>query len=158
MKNFPLKNVKRYLWAFPLAVVSLVGFALSGLSHPAAVGGANGGEAALAAAVTLSQTTRGVAFYTAAINSDGSIASCFNCVPGNTFRLGVGQYQVDFGQNVQATNGWSRWLQPDTLGTLSVTTFCDTADRGADVNAVWVNCQNAAGTATDTSFFLFVAR
>jgi len=152
-----MKNVKRYLWAFPLLVVALVGFNLSGLSRPAA-GGENGGEAALASAVTLGLTTRGVAFFNAAINSDGSIASCFGCNPASTVRLSTGQYQVDFGQNVQATNGWSRWLQPDTLTTGSESTFCDTADRAGDVNAVFVNCQNAAGTGTDSSFFLFIAR
>jgi hypothetical protein len=54
------------------------------------------------------QPTRGVVFFTAAVNSDGTIASCFDCVPSNTRRLGVGQYQIDFGENIQAVNGWSR--------------------------------------------------
>ena len=63
------------------------------------------------------QPTRGVVFFTAAINSDGSIASCFGCDATNTQRLGVGQYQIDFGQNAQAINGWSRWVQADTLTT-----------------------------------------
>jgi hypothetical protein len=39
------------------------------------------------------EPTRGVVFFTAAINSDGTIASCFDCVAANTKRLGVGQYQ-----------------------------------------------------------------
>jgi hypothetical protein len=61
--------------------------------------------------VKLAQPTRGVVFFTAAINTDGSIASCFHCNGAPlTERLGVGLYQVDFGQNVQATIGWSRWV------------------------------------------------
>ena len=111
------------------------------------------------------EPTRGVVFFTAAINSDGSIASCFGCDATNTQRLGVGQYQIDFGQNAQAINGWSRWVQADTLTTGSEDAWCNTADRAGDVNAVWVNCQHAGGPGSmgnsapfDTSFFLFVAR
>jgi hypothetical protein len=111
------------------------------------------------------EPTRGVVFFTAAINSDGSIASCFDCNQANTQRLGVGLYQVDFGQNVQATNGWSRWVQADTLTTGSENAWCNTADRGGDPNAVWINCQAAGGPGSmgnskpvDVSFFLFVAR
>jgi hypothetical protein len=48
-------------------------------------------------------------FFTAAINSDGTVASCFQCVPANTKRLWVGQYQIDLAENVRAVNGWSRW-------------------------------------------------
>lgn len=116
--------------------------------------------------VKLAQPTRGVVFFTAAINTDGSIASCFHCSGAPlTERLGVGLYQVDFGQNVQATNGWSRWVQADTLGFGSENAWCNTADRAGDSNAVWVNCQTAGGSGSmgnskpvDTSFFLFVAR
>jgi hypothetical protein len=111
------------------------------------------------------EPTRGVVFFTAAINSDGSIASCFGCDATNTQRLGVGQYQIDFAQNVQAINGWSRWVQADTLTTGSEDAWCNTADRSSDVNAVWVNCQHSGGPGSmgnsapfDTSFFLFVAR
>ncbi len=115
--------------------------------------------------VKSAQQTRGVVFFTAAINTDGSIASCFGCNAVNTKRLGVGTYQIDFGQNVQAINGWSRWVQADTLTTGSENAWCNTADRAGDVNAVWVNCQTAGGPGSmgnskpvDTSFFLFVAR
>ena len=116
--------------------------------------------------VALAQPTRGVVFFTAAINPDGSIASCFHCNRAPlTERLGVGLYQVDFGQNVQATNGWSRWVQADTLGFGSENAWCNTADRAGDANAVWVNCQTAGGPGStgnskpvDASFFLFVAR
>jgi hypothetical protein len=111
------------------------------------------------------EPTRGVVFFTAAINSNGTIASCFECVPANTKRLGVGQYQIDFGENVQAVKGWSRWVQADTLTTGSENAWCNTADRAGDVNAVWVNCQHPGGPGSggnsapfDTSFFLFVAR
>jgi hypothetical protein len=115
--------------------------------------------------VTLPQPTRGVVFFTAAINTDGSIASCFGCNVPNTKRVGVGEYQIDFGQNVQAANGWSRWVQADTLTTGTENAYCNTADRAGDVNAVWVNCQTPGGPGSmgnskpvDTSFFLFVAR
>jgi hypothetical protein len=111
------------------------------------------------------QPTRGVVFFTAAINSDGSIGSCFGCSAANTKRLGVGTYQIDFGQNVQAINGWSRWVQADTLTTGTENAWCNTADRAGDDNAVWVNCQTSGGPGSmgnskpvDASFFLFVAR
>lgn len=102
------------------------------------------------------QPTRGVVFFTAAINSNGSVASCFGCNVAKTIRVAMGRYIVDFGQNVQAINGWSRWAQPDTLqvgivGCSGVTctdgpgAWCTTADSAADSNAVWVNCQHAGG-------------
>jgi len=113
----------------------------------------------------LGQPTRGVVFYTAAINTDGTVASCFGCNRVNTKRLGVGQYQVEFGTNVQATFGWSRWLQADTLTFGTENAWCNTADRAGDANAVWINCQTTGGAGSmgnsipkDTSFFLFVAR
>jgi hypothetical protein len=117
------------------------------------------------------QPTRGVVIFTAAINSNGSVASCFGCDKAKTFRVGVGRYIVDFGENMQAVNGWSRWVQPDTLqfGIVGSTgnpgAWCTTADAAADSNAVWVNCQHAGGPGSqgdaqffDTSFFLFAAR
>jgi|EndMetStandDraft_9_1072997.scaffolds.fasta_scaffold08372_4 hypothetical protein len=121
--------------------------------------------------LTSAQPTRGVVFFTAAINSNGSVASCFGCNTAKTSRVAPGRYVVNFGQNVQAINGWSRWVQPDTLQTGIVGTLanpgasCTTADSAADSNAVWVNCQHSGGpgsqgqsTFFDTSFFLFVAR
>ena len=111
------------------------------------------------------EPTRGVVFFTAAINSDGSIASCFACVPARTKRIGVGKYQIDFGENVQAVNGWSRWVQADALTTGSEDAWCNTADRAGNPNAVVVNCQHSGGRGShgtsapiDASFFLFVAR
>ncbi len=120
--------------------------------------------------LTSAQPTRGVVFFTAAINSNGSVASCFGCDVAKTMRVAPGRYVVNFGQNVQAINGWSRWVQPDTLQTGIVGTdtnpgaSCTTADSAADSNAVWINCQHSGGpgsqgqsTFFDTSF-LFVAR
>jgi hypothetical protein len=117
------------------------------------------------------QPTRGVVFFTAAINSNGSVAGCFGCDATKTTRVAVGRYIVDFGQNVQAIRGWSRWVQPDTLQTGIVGpinnpgAWCTTADSAADSNAVWINCQHSGGPGSqgdaaffDTSFFLFVAR
>ena len=111
------------------------------------------------------QPTRGVVFLTAAINSDGTVAGCFGCNTANTKKLATGVYQVNFGQNVQAVNGWSRWVQADTLATGTENAWCNTADLATDNNAIWVNCQTTGGPgsqgnskAVDASFFLFVAR
>jgi hypothetical protein len=113
----------------------------------------------------LNEATRGVVFNTAAINRDGTVASCFGCDPVQTVRLGVGIYQVNFFDNVQATNGWSRWVQPDTLSTGSLDAYCTTADRAGVPTAIFVQCQAPGGPGSqgrsapvDTSFFLFVAR
>jgi len=105
--------------------------------------------------IALGQPSRGVVFKTAAINSDGSVATCFQCVSAT--RLALGQYQVVFNTNAQATNGWSRWVQPDTLSTGTTNAYCTTADRAGVPNGVWIECRNAAGL-TDTSFYLFFAR
>ena len=109
------------------------------------------------AQVALANATRGIPFKTAAINSNGTIASCFRCVSATS--LGGGAYQVIFDENVQANNGWSRWVQVDTLSIGSISNVsCTTADRFGDPHAIWVYCTNGAGVAEDTSFFLFVAR
>ena len=130
-------------------------------------GHANGeiATAEAAPATVLSHATRGVVFKTAAMNSDGSIANCFRCQPSSTVRLGVGIYQVAFDENVQANNGWSRWVQVDTLGTGSLNAWCTTADRNGVPNAIWVSCQAPGGAGSqgnskpvDVSYFLFVAR
>ncbi|HUM03830.1 MAG TPA: hypothetical protein VLT90_00115 [Terriglobales bacterium] len=148
------RNVKRYGWIF--SAVAVLTFAILAAYHSGAQVGAaaNGGVAS--PDVTLAAATRGVVFDTAAINADGSIAACFGCT--GAIHLSTGTYEVDFGTNVQATNGWSRWVQPDTLTTGSEAVFCDTADRAGNANGIFVNCQNAAGTFTDGAFFLFVAR
>jgi hypothetical protein len=148
-------------WA--LAVALIIG--LAGAASAFEEDNLPPGQSAVPAAVTLSNTTRGVVFFTAAINSDGTVASCFHCNTAQTFKLSTGAYQVDFGQDIRANNGFSRWVQPDTLTTGSENAWCNTADRGGDVNAVFVNCQTTGGPGSmgnskpvDTSFFLFVAR
>jgi hypothetical protein len=119
---------------------------------------ASSGVAPADVTVPSNLVNRGVVFYTAAINADGTIASCFNCVTAKTFRLTTGEYQVDFGKDIRAISGFSRWVQPDPLNDTSESSFCDTADRQGDNDAVFINRQNSSGTHTDTSFFLFVAR
>jgi hypothetical protein len=152
-----------------LASVAILGIAVSGIAFAQAIredhNSAPGREITAKIAPNSAQPTRGVVFFTAAMNSDGSIAGCFGCNAANTKRLGVGEYQLDFGQNVQAINGWSRWLQVDTLTTGTENAWCNTADRFLNHNAVWVNCQTSGGPGSqgnskpvDASFFLFVAR
>jgi hypothetical protein len=91
-----------------VATVSL-GVVLSGAAVAQSVPNTESGIKPLNLVPGSAEPTRGVVFFTAAINSDGTIASCFECAPANTKRLGVGQYQIDFGENVQAVKGWSRW-------------------------------------------------
>ena len=155
MKRFVLANV----------ALLCLGVALSGAAVAQKAPNTVPGVRSFDLAPGSAQPTRGVVFFTAAINSDGSIASCFNCDPADTFQIGVGQYQIGFGQDVEAINGWSRWVQADTLTTGTEDAWCNTADRAGDVNAVWVNCQHAGGPGSmgnsapiNTSFFLFVAR
>ena len=162
--------MKRYTLAFSLAAV--VVFTLFSVFGPASARGRSSTvpsqrgaginedtSAPTPAAVTLGAATRGVVFRTAAINSDGTIASCFTCFGPNTIHLATGQYQVGFAGNVQATNGWSRWVQVDTLTTGAIfDVTCTTADRAGLASGVFVLCTNTSGTPTDTSFFLFVAR
>jgi hypothetical protein len=148
--------MKRYVWVVP--VVALAALVLFTASRRFAAGSrSDNGD--VTPEVTLGAATRGVVFATAAINSNGTVASCFTCNRGNTVHLGTGVYQVGFNTNVQATNGWSRWLQVDTLSTGSISNVsCTTADRAGLPSGVFVLCTNGAGVDTDTSFFLFVAR
>jgi hypothetical protein len=123
------------------------------------------GEAAAPLGVTLSQATRGVVFKTAAINNDGSVAACFRCNGAITTHVGTGEYQIGFDENVQANNGWSRFVQVDTLSAGSLNAWCTTADRAGVPDAIFVSCQTPGGPGSggnskpvDVSFFLFVAR
>jgi hypothetical protein len=147
------KYMKRYAWIFPLValLVTLSWFNVS------LAGDNNGGQ--LDSQVILNNATRGVVFYTAAINSNGTVAQCFLCnrSTSETRRLSVGTYEVAFTVNVTANAGFSRWVQPDTLTTGTTAAFCNTADRAGDVRSVFVNCLNASGP-VDTAFFLFIAR
>lgn len=157
--------MKHRIAALATAAVLSLGVAFAGDAAAQSVPNTESGIKPLDLAPGAAEPTRGVVFFTAAINSNGTIASCFECAPANTKRLGVGQYQIDFGENVQAINGWSRWVQADTLTTGTVNAWCNTADRAGDLNAVWVNCQQSGGPGSqgnsapvDVSFFLFVAR
>jgi hypothetical protein len=111
---------------------------------------------AVSAALVLSAPTRGVVFKTAAINSDGTKAQGFRVT--GTIHLSTGNYQVTFDENVQAVNGFSRWVQVDTLSAGSISgVSCTTADRSGNAKAVFIHCEDHTGP-IDTSFFLFVAR
>jgi hypothetical protein len=106
------------------------------------------------------KATNGIVKCTAAIRSDGSVAACKHCNPSDTSRLGTGTYAIGFDKpclNILANNGFSRWVQADTLHTSSTSAYCTTADKAGDANAVFVKCQDSSGP-VDTSFFLFVAR
>lgn len=153
----------RHIIALANVALLCLGATLSGAAVAQAADN-NGGASPKLAPLSVTPT-RGVVFFTAAINADGSIAGCFGCNPAKTIHVGTGAYQIDFGQNVQAIKGWSRWVQADTLTTGFENAWCNTADRSGDANAVWVNCQTAGGPGSmgnskpvDTSFFLFVAR
>ncbi len=150
--------VKRFAWVLPLAGLAV--FGLYSLSSRVLASTHENGVAE--PAVVLANNTHGVVFGTASINSDGTVANCFNCKKSQTVHLGTGEYQVAF-QNINSTitanSGFSRWLQVDTLSTGSITggVSCTTADRAGLTNGVFVFCSNPAGP-VDTSFFLFVAR
>ena|SRR5271167_1116518 len=149
--------MKRYIWVVP--VVALAALVLFTASRRFAAGSRSINGDVSPEDVTLGAATRGVVFATAAINRDGTVASCFTCNRSNTVHLGTGVYQVGFNTNVQATNGWSRWVQVDTLSTGSIFgVSCTTADRAGLATGVFVLCVDTAGADTDTSFFLFVAR
>jgi hypothetical protein len=126
-------------------------------------GDVNGTTASPSAVTPLPVTakaTKGSVKCTAAINSDASVLSCNHCNPADTNHIGTGRYQVGFSkpcQNILAVNGWSRWVQADVLNDSSENAYCTTADRSGDVNAVYVQCQNAGGL-VNASFFLFVAK
>jgi hypothetical protein len=112
--------------------------------------------------VTLAARNRGIVNYTAAINADGSVASCFECVPANTGRVATGQYVVDFFRDVRINGGYFRVVQVDTLGTGTVFggVSCTTADRSGVITSVFVYCTSAGsgGQPVDTSFTMIVFR
>jgi hypothetical protein len=115
---------------------------------------------------SLIRTNHGHFLCTAGINANGTIASPSSEADyvdqTRTFRLSAGAYQVAFlapCPNVQATNGWFRIVQPDTLTTGSTgPRFCTVADRAGVASAVFVQCFNQAGVSTDTSFTISVSR
>lgn len=157
-------KIKRYMWFATVAALVVLGmFAGSRRFAAAIVEEFDAGapqEIEATPLVTLAQATRGVVFGTAAINLNGSIASCFNCVSASTEHLSAGRYQIAFNfASVTANNGWSRWVQVEDLSTgTAPLVHCSTADRAGVASAVYVQCYNGAGTLTDTPFFLFLAR
>ncbi len=102
---------------------------------------------------------------TAAINTNGSIATTLAgsfIDPVNTHILGTGVYQVAFKGpcgNIQSINGWFRLIQPDTLtgGSLPARS-CTVADRVGLVSGLFIACFNSAGLLTNTSFTVSVSR
>jgi hypothetical protein len=101
--NFGSYIMNRIVALASVATLSL-GVAFAGDAAAQSVPNTESGIKPLNLAPGAAEPTRGVVFFTAAINSDGTIASCFECVPANTKRLGVGEYQIDFGENIQAIN------------------------------------------------------
>jgi len=150
--------MRRYAWG--LSIIAVVVVAAAIIARPVgAASGENGGGGFSPAA--LGATTRGVVYYTAAINADGSVAACFLCNKTNTLHVSTGTYQVAFNNgNITANSGYSRWVQVDTLTTGTISNVsCTTADRFGVTSAVWVQCFNGmTGAVTDTSFFLYIAR
>jgi hypothetical protein len=125
----------------------------------------NGGPVPLNLGVGTAALNAGRILCTAAINSDGTIAttlvgSFIN--PATTSRLGLGLYQVGFKgpcSNVQSINGWFRIVEPDTLTTGATgPRFCTVADRAGNVAGVFIECFNLTGRGADTSFTLSVSR
>lgn len=111
--------------------------------------------------LTTPKATNGSVKCTANINSDGSVLACKHCNPSDTTHVATGEYSVGFNkpcQNILAVNGWSRWVQVDTLAFGTAHGTCTTADRVTDANAVWVACFDGSGNPADASFFLFVAK
>jgi hypothetical protein len=107
----------------------------------------------------------------AAINSNGTVATHlfggtgapFDSIDApRTFRILPGRYQVGFKApcpNVQIANGWFRLVQPDTLtGGVLGARYCTVADRDGVPSALFIECFNAAGVDTNTSFTVSVSR
>jgi len=145
----------------PVATALAVGICAASGGAFAGAGDANGTAASVAPLVTGPKATNGSVKCTADINSDGSVLACKHCNTADTVHEGVGQYQVGFNtpcHGLLAVNGWSRWVQADTLSLGTAFGRCTTADRLNDANAVWVACFDSTGNPADQSFFLFIAK
>jgi hypothetical protein len=100
---------------------------------------------------------------TVAVNSTGTIAGG-TAYAASSALLGTGIYEVIFkgpcGGNITAARGWARFVQADTLstGSLAGGVSCTTADRAGNTAGVFIQCANASGALTNTSFFLMVTR
>ena len=97
-----------------------------------------------------------------AINSDGTVASQRVGKVASANRIEIGTYEVFFRppcNDVRAVRGFSRIVQPDTLGAGSLASrTCTTANRVGANNVVWVVCYDETGALADTSFFINVIR
>ncbi|MGH2682637.1 MAG: hypothetical protein ACRDIX_05335 [Actinomycetota bacterium] len=70
-------------------------------------------------------------------------------------RSGTGTYQVRFDQNIRNCAYVAQVGDVDASG-IESPGFITTVGEGASVNGVWINTYNAAGTAADRSFHLWV--
>lgn len=125
----------------------------------------NGGTGPLNATPGSLAVNGGRFICTAAINSDGTIATTLigSFIDGaHTLRLAPGRCQVAFKgpcANVQIANGWFRVVQVDTLTTgMTGAHYCTVADRNGVTNAVFMESFNQAGGRADTSFTISVSR
>ncbi len=154
--------MKRFILSTGLAAMLAVAGASSWQPVTHAQSDDNGGSSIFTSQVTLAARNRGIVNFTAAINSDGTVAQCFECAPATTTKLGTGIYQVDFLRDVRATSGYFRFIQVDTLqtGTISGGVSCTTADRAGLSTAIYVKCTSAAsaGAEVDTSFMVIAFR
>lgn len=142
-------------------VSALGGALLLSASFAALADNNDGGPVAQNAPVDSLAGNQSAPMCTAAINSDGTIASPVAAL-ASAANLGGGTYEVVFKgacTNITAARGWARFVQVDTLTTGSIGDVkCTTADRAGKPNGVWVNCTNGSGVGTPTSFFLMVTR
>ena len=148
-----------------VALAALMGAAF--LPGAAFAGGNGSGPTGFDAPVNSLAANEGHILCTAAINSDGTVATAGG--PGtshvdvaHTLTLGAGEYQVAFlnpCSNVTIKNGFFRIVQADVLtaSSLPTGTSCSVADRSGVVNAVFVQC-DVLGTLTNTPFTISVSR
>jgi hypothetical protein len=144
---------------------TLLSVALCAALVPGAALAVDNGPVAPDLAVGSGALNAGRILCTAAINTNGSIATTLAgsfIDPVNTHILGTGVYQVAFKgpcSNIQSINGWFRLIQPDTLTTGSLPArSCTVADRAGLVSGLFIVCFNSAGLLTNTSFTVSVSR
>jgi hypothetical protein len=146
--------------------ISTILFASALLSAGVAFADSNGGAGRRDLPVHTARANNGQVLCTAAINTDGTIATQAPAAsyinPAKTIKLSTGQYQVGFivpCNNIVLANGWFRVVQPDTLesGALAPGSSCTVADRSGEPSAPFIRC--AVGTTeTDMSFTVQVSR
>ncbi|MFV2073884.1 MAG: hypothetical protein ACC742_14700 [Thermoanaerobaculales bacterium] len=93
----------------------------------------------------------------ARINSDGTVASCWNCSTNaaNTQKLFTGQYEVDFTFASDITARPRAGIL-DTHGTLITAGEIYLANRLGDNSSVWVGTLDSAGTSSDRAFTIMI--